>query len=384
MSKYIFIISSRRIQKRDYERFGARYLKKKKKVIILDLSNLLNNRSNLLYKKFASNDIVKISKYKDLIHFLKNKKGSYALDYSQNSFKEVLVRCILARFDIKIVKYLGGLKPPVLYKHIDKDNKEFKVDQRPLIKKIIDIPILLLSLFKKKFIILINSYVVDTVIFAGKKLQNIDFNIKTVKKILYSHTYDYNSYLELKGKNNRVIKNNYIVYIDQNLISHPDFFIKKKNPYVDENFYPKINNFLFQLKKKYGYDIKIALHPKNNTKKNPFPNKKNCFIDKTPELIKNCKHVIMHYSTAVSYGVIYKKPITFITTDQLNMNRPGALITKLSMELNSQLINIDRVHNFIIRKNFDKKKYNNYMNQYIKHPKSNNENSWTYLLKNIL
>ena len=92
----------------------------------------------------------------------------------------------------------------------------------------------------------------------------------------------------------------------------------------------------------------------------------------------------MHYSTAVSYGVIYKIPITFITTDQLNMNRPGALITKLSMELNSQLINIDRVHNFIIRKNFDKKKYNNYMNQYIKHPKSNNENSWTYLLKNIL
>ena len=383
MSKYIFIISSRRIQKRDYERFGVRYLKKKKKVIILDVSNLLNERSSLLYKKFVNKDIVEINKYKDLILFLKNKKDSYVVDYLKNSFKEILIRFILVWFNIKIIKYLGGLKPPVLYKHINKDNKAFKVDQRSTIKKIGDIPISLLTLIKKNFLILINSYVVNTVIIAGKKLQNIDFDIKTVKKILYSHTYNYNSYLEFKKKKKKKYNKNYIVYIDQNLFSHPDFFIKQKNPHVDEKFYPKINNFLLLLKKKYGYDIKIALHPKNNLNKNFFPSKKNCFIDKTPELIKGCKHVIMHYSTAVSYGILYKKPITFITTDHLNTNRPGALITKLAMELNSQLINIDRSTNFSIRRSFDKKKYSNYINQYIKHPKSSGENSWIYLLKNI-
>ena len=137
------------------------------------------------------------------------------------------------------------------------------------------------------------------------------------------------------------------------------------------------------LKKKYGYDIKIALHPKNNLNKNPFPNKKSCFIDKTPELIKDCKHVVMHYSMAVSYGVLYKKPITFITTDDLNSIRPGALIAKLAIELNSQLINVDRYTNFNMQKNFNKKKYNNFKNQYIKHPKSSGENSWVYLLKKI-
>ena len=200
MSKYIFIISPRRIQKRDYERFGVRFLKKNKKVIILDVSNLLNNRSILLYKKFVNNDIIEINKYKDLILFLKNKKDSYAVDYLRKSFKEILIRFILAWFNIKIIKYLGGLKPPVLFKHINKDNKVFKVDQRTLIKKIIDIPISLLTLIKKKIIILINSFVINTVIIAGKKLQNIDFNIKKVKKILYSHTYNYNSYIELKEK----------------------------------------------------------------------------------------------------------------------------------------------------------------------------------------
>ncbi len=51
MSKYILILSSTRIQKRDLERFGVKFLKTKKKVAILDLSNLLKNRSILIYKK---------------------------------------------------------------------------------------------------------------------------------------------------------------------------------------------------------------------------------------------------------------------------------------------------------------------------------------------
>ena len=44
----------------------------------------------------------------------------------------------------------------------------------------------------------------------------------------------------------------------------------------------------------------------------------------------------MHYSTAVSFGVLYKKPITFITSDELNNVRPGAQITKLAKELSSK------------------------------------------------
>ena len=206
MSKYVFIFSSVKIQKRDYKRYGVKYLKKKKKVLILDLSNLLNNRSSLIYKKFVSKDILEINRFKDLIIFFQNKKNSYAIDYLGNSFKEILIRLILVWFNIKIIKYLGTLRPPILFKHINRNNKAFRVDQRTTIKKIRDAPNYLINLVKKKILILINSHIIDTLIVAGKKIQNIDFNIDVVKKVLYSHTYNYNSYLELNRKKKKNLK----------------------------------------------------------------------------------------------------------------------------------------------------------------------------------
>ena len=94
MSKYILIISSNRVLERDHRRYGVKYLKKKKKVIILDLSSLINHRSTLIYKKFVNKDIIAISKYKDLINLLKNKKFSYAIDYMGHSVQEVFIKFI--------------------------------------------------------------------------------------------------------------------------------------------------------------------------------------------------------------------------------------------------------------------------------------------------
>ena len=383
MSEHIFIISPRRFQKRDIERFGVKYLKKKKRVTMLDVSNLINNRSSLFYKKIRNINIKEIKSYKELINFFKNKESSYAIDYSGYSIKEIIIKLLLVWFDIKIIRYLGGLKPPILYKHVDQNNKIFKVDHRTAQKKLFDIPYVIFTFLKKKIITLINFVSINIVMITGKNPQNVDYYINTAKKKIYSHTYDYNIYLEL-NKKKTFKKKKYIVYIDQNLSSHPDFYINKKNPFVNKNFYKKIDRFLLELKKKYKLNIKIALHPKNNLNKNFFLNKKNCYIFKTVELIKDSEHILMHYSTAVSFGVLYKKPITFITSDELNDVRPGAQITKLAKELSSQLINIDSYKkNFIMRKSFDKKKYINYKNQYIKHPKSSGENSWKYLLKNI-
>jgi len=182
----------------------------------------------------------------------------------------------------------------------------------------------------------------------------------------------------------RVSKKKYIVYLDQDLFGHPDFFIKKRKPIVDKKFYLDINKFLFLIKKKYKCEIKIALHPKSKIKKNFFIKEYDCYLNRTAELVKESKHVIMHYSTAVSFGVLFKKPITFLTSDNLNRIRPGAKITYLAYLLKSQLINIDRFKKTVkLKKNFDKKSYNNFTNQYIKHPKSTGENSWKYLLKNI-
>ena len=76
--------------------------------------------------------------------------------------------------------------------------------------------------------------------------------------------------------------------------------------------------------------------------------------------------------------------MTFLTTGSLNNLRIGEKITKYSKELKSQLINMDNYKkNFSLKRNFDKNAYADYLNQYIKHPKSTKENTWVHLLKNI-
>ncbi len=384
MSKYIFIISSRRLQERDQERFGVKYLSKKKKVIILDLSNLLMNRSTLIYKKIKLSYIKEIKSYKDLISILKNKENSFALDYTGNSITEIVIKLILVWSNIKLIKYSGGLKPGDLYNHIDKNNKIFKTDQRSVFKKFFDLPFFFFRLIKKIILDFINFCSVDTVMIAGKKSVEENNYIYAKKRKLYTHSYNYNHFLTLDKKKIKIKKKDYIVYVDQGLLTHPDFFIKKREPLVDKNFYIKINNFLSFIEKKYKYQIKIALHPKNNKMNNLFPKRYICYLDKTAELIKDSKHVLIHYSTAVSFGVLFKKPITFLTSDKLNNFRPGAQITKLSHELKSHLINIDKNKKKIrLQMKFNKKAYNMYLDKYIKHPKSTGENSFKYLLRNI-
>ena len=385
MSNHILILSSTRIQKRDLERFGVKYLKAKKKVTILDLSSLLKNRSILIYKKKNYSNVVEINSFKELICFIRNKKNSYAFDYIGNSFSEIIIKFILIYFKIKIIKYTGGIKPPILYNHIDANNRILKKDLRSSFQKALDSWNVFKRFIKNRIVNLINSYYIDTVIISGKNTKDFKNIIKNAKKKIFSNSFDYNYYIDLIKNKKKTNNKKYIVYLDQDLFGHPDFFIKKRKPIVDKKFYIDINKFFNFIKKKYRCEIKIALHPKSKLQKNFFSKYFLCYQNKTAELVRESEHILMHYSTAVSFGVLFKKPITFLTSNHLNTIRPGAKITHLAYLLKSQLINIDRLKKTVkLKKNFDKKSYNNFTNQYIKHPKSTGENSWKYILKTLI
>ena len=98
---------------------------------------------------------------------------------------------------------------------------------------------------------------------------------------------------------------------------------------------------------------------------------------KTNELTKNCYAAISHDSTAISYSIIYKKPIIFIINDEMMRvdKYKENKIKVFTTELGSSLINIDKIKNFqslnrILRK-INKKKYNDYYLNYINNLKSN-------------
>lgn len=221
----------------------------------------------------------------------------------------------------------------------------------------------------------------------GKKSDNLEYYLNNSKRNLYSHSFDYNYYIQLNkiSKNKRnVLKKKYIVYLDQNFITHPDFFIRGEKPFVNINFYKNLEKFFLLLKKKYKCDVKIAVHPKTDLKKLHFSLKKHCHLNKTAELIKESSHVLAHYSTAISFAVLYGKSISFLTSKELKRVRAGGQIYNMAKILGNNIIDLDNFRsNLKINFKMNKKKYNNYVDNYIKHPNSNKENSWKYLLKNI-
>ena len=97
-------------------------------------------------------------------------------------------------------------------------------------------------------------------------------------------------------------------------------------------------------------------------------------LGKTAELIKNSSLVMLHSSTALSFAILFKKPTIFITTDELKKSWLRPRIKNFSKQVGRKPVNIDEDLGPQLNLKeifmFDKEKYSNYINQYLKAPNS--------------
>ena len=106
-------------------------------------------------------------------------------------------------------------------------------------------------------------------------------------------------------------------------------------------------------------------------------------------MVKNSKIVIAHTSTSISYAVLFKKPLLFLTTNEILVSYDDFRVNSLARDLGSTLINIDSIKglkSFINSKDIfkvDIKKYEKYRDDFIKIPGSENISVWDILSKNL-
>ena len=104
------------------------------------------------------------------------------------------------------------------------------------------------------------------------------------------------------------------------------------------------------------------------------------------KLVENSISVLTHYSSSISYAIIYNKPIIFLNSNEIIKSFIDFYINNISRELGSTLINIDQYQQDKKRENLliiDKSKYQLYFDRYIKHPKSSNFSNWKTLENNL-
>ena len=98
---------------RDYERFHIKFLRKKFKIKILDLSKLINHELHELYKDsiFKKEDYLNFSNMNEFKIYMKEFQNSLIIDQLGVTVKTIEVRKFLLKIECKLIKVIVGTLP---------------------------------------------------------------------------------------------------------------------------------------------------------------------------------------------------------------------------------------------------------------------------------
>lgn len=206
-------------------------------------------------------------------------------------------------------------------------------------------------------------------------------------KILWAHKLDYDIYLENKSKNSLITPGNTGIFLDPlaPMFEGDTLALDFKVTTTVEKYYPSICNFFDHVEK--DVSIEIAAHPKSNHPPCPdyFGGRKTIRGD-TFGMIKNSRFVMAHSSTALQFAILLKKPIIFITTNELEKDSDFSGEIKASAQsIGKTPINIDEPFTVDWEKELriDEKYYDDYIDLYIKKRGSEELNTWQILANHL-
>jgi len=208
----------------------------------------------------------------------------------------------------------------------------------------------------------------STYVFAGGRNSDLKGVLITKKtKVILCHTLDYDIFL---SKKDNISITQHVVFLDQYLPFHPDDIRAEKKFGRAELYYLSLCSFFDFFEKNTGFKVVIASHPRadNYKKKNYFGGRPVLF-NQTPDLIYKSQYVICHYSSAISFAVLYNKPILFITNNAIIEHGSSHYIEDMATYFEKSPINISNQLDIssldpLLRINSDL--YENFKDQFIK------------------
>jgi hypothetical protein len=191
-------------------------------------------------------------------------------------------------------------------------------------------------------------------------------------EIIRTHNLDFDIYLALI-KAPAVAATRYLVFIDQDYCFHPDYIYQGIPPLATPGkYFPALRNGLKIISEALEVQVRIAAHPRATYEQRGLDVFGGFAVEygRTAELIRDCKLVVCHDSTAVQFAVLFGKPVIFVTTDELINTYEGRAIAKIAAELGKSPINLDGTDllsaDWLKEMRVDAAKYERYIGKYIK------------------
>jgi len=369
----LIILYPYRFRTFDRTRFEISCLKKKFNVVIFELIEYLHPHFQKAYMtRDESEDIERIADFKKFAT-----KMSTFTDIDQTfiinfvpvtNFKELRVNNLLKKTKFIAINFNNPGVPRV----IDTNNLVLKFIFK--IKDIINR--FTLNLLKNLFIEFLTRIINRLIISKTKKyiiVAGIEYETGQ-KYEIPGNSFDYNTYLNLTNISSFQSKDKYIVFLDT---GHPYFNTDSKlrgskNMVSVEKWYPALNLFFDKVEKLFSAEIKILAHPKhkysNNDRFRTFKNRE-IIHGSSPELIAGSSLVFATNSTAVSFAILYKKPLCFLKSIEYEKSSSmDRYINSSSKLLGSPIINIDEDTELYSKEfflNVDKNLYDKYSKKFL-------------------
>ncbi len=329
----LFFLTDNIITKRDYNRFGINFLKKKFDVKIISLVNYINPLLSKNHYNFQCKELIKINTLNKLNRFLSMNKKLLIIDFLGSSKRSWLVRNLIQKKNIKIISIYCGLFPTPSFSFFERVINLFNKRKRfggNLLHKL-----------QIRFFNYLNKDYKPNITLVGGDVYTNLAKQKKIKHIVKSHSWDYDSYLKLKDK--KIKKKNYAVFIDCDVVFHPDYIYHNITPPArPKEYFQSLNSFFSKIEEKYNLEIKIAASPKTNKKKiEKYLFGRKIYYNKTQELVRDSKAVFMHASTSIFFPLKFNKPLTFITCNELRNSWFEDQIIYFAKLLNKKILNID-------------------------------------------
>ena len=146
---------------------------------------------------------------------------------------------------------------------------------------------------------------------------------------------------------------------------------RQKTALSSVKWYQKLNDLFAILEKQFNLKVIICGHYKTNyASPSQIFNGRELIYNRTIELVSNSQFVITMGSSAVSYAVIYKKPVIFITSNTFKFSIVDKSIRddfeQMAYELESDIVNLDHLPlNFEPLLSVNNEKYYSYFFKYM-------------------
>ena len=398
MKKKIIFVQFVKFLDFHYDLFEIKYLKKNFDVEIHDLSYFFNKKSHEIYKYLEQKN--ETSKFYDLISWFnkiicehKKFKNNLYIIYTEYplNLKFLYYHFFLSKKKINIALINQNTMPNVnimkdysfrenlmykLHRAVKRHRHVFFDKKKNIIKFVFD----LISKINPP------KYIFTNGLISTKRLKKKFYK----SKIVSTNSWEA-SKIFIKEKKNNISKKNYGVYLTPfSINSATDSNTYGYHQLVNaQNVFKSVNIGLNQIEKKNKKKILIGLHPRGEDKIKRIKDLGNrlTYKNNTMSLIKNSKFVITHASIAISYAIIFNKPLIFIFTNEHKKDYLYMRYNKCLAEFFlTHAVNIEKVenlqlNNFINKK--EKKKYKYFKKAYLFSKKYKNVPNYK-IIKNLI